>query len=140
MALKIQKVDTWAAALEDKPGNLATKLNALSTAGVSLDFVIARRAPDKPGTGVVFVTPIEGAAKCRSARQAGFQKTRSLHTVRVEGPDKCGQGSKITQALAKGGLSLRGLSAAALGTKFVAYIALDTAAQAGKAQRILRSL
>jgi hypothetical protein len=105
-----------------------------------LEFVIARRTPEKPGKGVVFVTPIKGAAGNRVARKAGFAKTKSLHTVRVEGPDKRGQGAKITQALAETGLNLRGLSAAAIGNKFVTYIALDSSADARRAVRILRAL
>jgi hypothetical protein len=140
MALKAQKVDTWAAAIEDKPGSLAAKLDALSSVGVNLQFVIARRAPDKPGKVVVFVTPIQGAAGCRAAREAGFKKTDRLHTVRIQGPDKPGQGTRITQALAESGLNLRGLSAAGLGTKFVTYIALDTQNDAAKALRVLRAL
>jgi hypothetical protein len=140
MALKVQRVETWAASLEDTPGSLATKLNALSRAGVNLQFVIARRAPDKPGTGVVFVTPIEGAVGRRAAKEAGFQKTNNIHTVQVQGPDKRGQGGAMIQALADGGLNLRGVSAAAIGTKFIAYIALDTRADAAKAARLLRKL
>jgi hypothetical protein len=140
MALKIERIDTWAASLEDNPGNLAAKLNALAEAGVNLEFVMARRAPDKPGTGVVFVTPIKGAAGCRAARQVGFKKTQSLHAVRIEGPDKPGQGARITQALGEKGLNLRGLSAAAVGKNCVTHIAFDTAADAGKAIRIVRGL
>ncbi len=140
MALKVQRVDTWAARLKDKPGNLAAKLDALAKAGVNLEFVIARRAPDKPGTGVVFVTPIKGAARSRAARRAGFNLTKSLHTVRIEGPDKKGAGAKMTRALAAQGVNLRGLSAAAINKKFVAHIALDKAADAAKTMRILRSL
>ncbi len=139
MAFKVERVDTWAARLEDKPGSLAGKLNALADGGVSLEFVIARRAPDKPGTGVVFVASIKGAGT-RAARKAGFQKTGSLHTVRIEGPDKRGQGAKVTQALAEEGLNLRGLSAAAIGAKFVAYIAVDSATEAAKAMRALRKV
>ncbi len=140
MALKIQKVDTWAAALEDKPGGLATKLDALAKAGVNLEFLIARRAPDKPGKGVVFVTPISGAAEIRAAKAAGFAKTNSLHTLRVEGADKKGACAKITQKLADGRLNLRGLSAAAINKRFVAHLALDTAANAAKAARVLRAM
>jgi len=140
MALKVQRVDTWAASLEDTPGSLATKLNALTKGGVNLQFVIARRAPDKPGTGVVFVTPIQGGAGRRAAQEAGFQKTDSLHTVQVQGPDKRGRGAAMMQALADGGLNLRGVSAAAIGTKFVGYVALDTQADAAKAVRLLRAL
>src|SRR5215471_9927703 len=125
MALKVQRVDTWAASLEDKPGSLASKLEALAKAGVNLQFVIGRRAPERPGTGVVFVTPIDGAA-VRAAQAAGFQKTDSLHTVQVQGPDKAGQGAAMMQALANGGLNLRGVSGAAVGSNFVGYVALDT--------------
>jgi hypothetical protein len=140
MAMKAERVDTWAASMTDKPGSLASKLSALAGAGVNLEFVIARRTPEKSGKGVVFVTPIKGAAGSRAARQAGFAKTKSLHTVRIEGPDKRGQGAKIAEALADNGLNLRGLSAAAMGNKFVTYIALDSATDAAKAVRILKAL
>jgi hypothetical protein len=138
MKLKAERIDTWAASIEDKPGSLAAKLQALASAGVNLEFVIARRAPDKPGTGVVFAAPIQGAAACRTARQTGFEKTQSLHTVRVEGPDRPGQGAVMAGVLADKGLNLRGLSAAAIGRKFVAYIAVDSASDATKAVRTLQ--
>lgn len=139
MALKVQRVDTWAASLEDKPGSLANKLSALAKAGANLQFVIARRAPETPGTGVVFVTPIDGAA-VRAAQAAGFQKTDSLHTVEVQGPDKAGQGAAIMQALANGGLNLRGVSGAAIGSSFVGYVALDTEQDAAKAVKLLSAV
>ena len=89
--MKTQRVDTWAAAIKDKPGALAAKFKALSAAGVNLEFVIARRSPEKRGAGVVFVTPIKGPKQCGAARAAGFKKTKSLHTVRIEGLNKRGQ-------------------------------------------------
>ena len=140
MALRVQRVDTWAASIKDRTGSLAAKLGALAKAGVNLEFVVARRAAEKPGTGIVFVTPIKGAAKGRKAREAGFKKTTSLHTVRIEGADRKGCGAKMARALAEAGLNLRGMSAAAMNGKFVAHIALDTAADASKAARILRGL
>ncbi|HUT33720.1 MAG TPA: amino acid-binding protein [Planctomycetota bacterium] len=140
MALKVSRVDTWAAAIVDKPGGLEGKLDALARAGANLEFVVARRAPDKPGTGVVFVTPIKGAKQAKAAKAAGFCKTKSLNAVRVEGADKAGQGARIAHALAVAGLNLRGLSAAAIGKCFVAHIALDTAAAAAKAMKVLKAL
>jgi len=138
--MKAQRVDTWAAAIKDKPGALAAKFKALSAAGANLEFVIARRAPEKRGAGVVFVTPIKGPKQTKAARAAGFKKTGSLHTVRLEGVNKRGQGARLTQALAGQGLNLRGLSAAAIGNKFVCHIAVDTEAAANKAARILKKL
>jgi len=140
MTLKVQKLDTWAASLEDNPGSLAAKLGALAKGGANLQFVIARRAHERPGTGVVFVTPIQGSAARRAALKAGFTKTDKLHTVEVQGPDKAGRGAALAQVLAGGGLNLRGLSAAAIGKKFVCYIALDTQEDAAKAARLLRFL
>jgi hypothetical protein len=140
MAMKVERVDTWAASIEDEPGGLAQKLGPLAGAGVNLEFVLARRAPDKPGTGVVFATPIKGTAGARAARQAGFTRTAQLHTVRVEGPDKRGEVARITQALAEKGLSLRGLSAAAINKRFVCHIAFDSAADAAEAMRRLKTL
>ncbi len=126
--------------MKDKPGALSAKLKALSAAGVNLEFVIARRAPEKPGTGVVFVTPIKGAKQVRAAKAAGFRKARNLCTVRVEGPDGRGRGARIVQALAEKGLNLRGLSAAAIAKKFVCHLAVDSGADAAKIVRILKNL
>jgi len=138
--MKTKRVDTWAAALKDKPGALAAKFNALAAAGANLEFVIARRSPEKRGTGVVFVTPVKGPKQTRAAGAAGFKKTKSLHTVRLEGANKRGQGARLTQALAGRGINLRGFSAAALGNKFIAHIAVDTEAEANQAARILSRL
>lgn len=140
MALKVTRVDTWAAAIEDQPGGLASKLSALAAGKVNLEFVIARREPERPGTGVAFVTPVKGAGQIRAAKEAGFAKTTNLHTVRVEGPDRAGEGARIASALAKAGLNVRGFSAAAIGRTFVAHIALDTVVDAAKAVQILKKL
>ena len=140
MTLKVQKVDTWVVPLEDKPGSLASKLSALADAGASLEFVLARRAPDKPGTGVLFVTPIAGAAQCRAAEAAGFRKTKNLHALRIEGPDKKGEGARIARALAEKQLNVRGLSAATIGKRFLVHLAVDSPADVAKAGRILRAL
>ena len=105
MALKVTRVDTWAVTIEDRPGGLAAKLRALADGKANLEFVIARRAPDRPGTGVVFVTPIAGAAQ-RAAKKAGFAKSAALHTVRIQGPDKPGEGARIAAALADAGLNV----------------------------------
>lgn len=138
MAYTVKKVDVWAGEIADRPGGLASTISALSGAGANLEFVIARRAPDKPGTGVVFVTPIKGAKQKAAAQAAGLSTTDSLHSVRVEGPDRQGLGAKMTEALAGAGINLRGLSAAAIGRRMVCYLAFDSAADAATAISVLR--
>ena len=140
MALNVTRADVWAASIEDRPGGLAEKLAALAEAGAQLEFVIARRASERPGTGVVFLTPLKGSAQIGAAKKAGFEKTKSLHSLRVEGPDQPGLGAKMTQALAQAGINLRGLSAAAIGPRCVMYLALESTADATKATRLLKRL
>ncbi len=140
MKLTVSKSDVWAASIEDRPGGLAEKLEALAAAGANVDFIVARRAPERQGQGVVFVTPLKGAKQMKAAEGAAFQKTDSLHSLRVEGTDKPGMGGRLSKALAEAGINLRGLSAAAFGTRFVCYLALDSAADAAKAAGILKKL
>ena len=140
MNLDVSRVKVWATSLEDRPGNLAEKLDALAAAGANLEFVIARRTPEGPGQGVVFLCPVAGPAQIRAAKKAGFTQTKSLHSVRVAAPDKKGLGALFTCALAKAGINLRGLSAAAIGRKSVMYLAFDTTADAAKAVRVLKKL
>jgi hypothetical protein len=138
MAYSVKKVDVWAGEIADRPGGLAEKIQSLSNARANLEFLIARRAADKPGTGVVFVTPIKGAKQKSAAQGTGFATTDSLHSVRVEGPDKAGLGAKMSKAIADAGINLRGLSAAALGRRSVSYVAFDSAVDADNAVGILR--
>lgn len=138
MAYQIRKVDVWVAEIEDRPGGLGEKLEALSKAGANLEFGISRRAPDKPGTGVVFAAPLRGVSQTRAAQEAGFVKASNMHSLRLEGPDKPGLGAKITNAVAQAGVNMRGWSAAALGRKCVVYFAFDNSDDAAKAGKAIR--
>jgi hypothetical protein len=138
MAYTIKKVSVWAGEITDRPGGLGEKLSALSNAGANLEFLVSRRAPDKPGTGVVFVTPVTGAKQKKAAQEAGLSTTDSLHSVRVEGPDRAGLGMRMTSALADASINLRGVSAAALGRRTVTYLAFDSGDDADAAIRALK--
>jgi hypothetical protein len=138
MDLLVERADVWAATIEDRPGGLAQLLDALRSAGADLQFIIARRAPEKPGTGVVFVTPLQNDREIRIASQVGFNVSQSLHSVRIMGQDRPGVAAELTQKLADAQINLRGLSASVIGTQFVAYIALDSIGDANKAMEILR--
>lgn len=138
MAYNVKKVDVWAGEIADRPGGLASTLAAVNKAGANIEFVVARRAPDKPGTGVVFLAPVKGAKQKAAAQQAGLATSESLHSVRVEGPDRAGLGAKMTDALAAEGINVRGISAAALGRRAVSYLAFDSAADSDAAVRILK--
>jgi len=140
MAVTIEKVDVWAGEIADQPGGLAEKLEAIAKAGGDLEFIIARRQPEKPGTGVVFVAPLKGAAQIRAAKEVGLSKTDNLHSLRFEAPDRPGLAANVTRAVADAGINLRGLSAAAFGRQCVIYFAFDDPEEAKKARRLLKGI
>lgn len=137
MDILVEHVDVWAASIPDRPGGLADVLVALRDAGADLQFIIARRTPEEPGKGVVFVTPLQGDREVRAAAQVGFNVTHSLHSLRVIGPDRPGIAADLVQRLAAEGINLRGFSASVLGTQFVAFVAVDSLADANKAEAVL---
>ena len=140
MSLSVERVDVWAATIADQPGGLAKKLAPLSEAGADLEFVIARRATDEPGTGVVFVTPLRGDVQASAGAKAGFAVADNLHSLRIEGANKPGVSAQLTKKLANAKINLRGLSAAAIGERFIMYLAFDAADDAEKAKSVLQEV
>ena len=140
MALKVTRVEVWRGELRDAPGGLADALEALAAGGASVDFVIARRNDNQPGIGQVFVTPLKGKRAGDAARAAGLSEASNVPTLRVEGADRPGLGSRITRAIGDAGVNVRGVSAAVIGNKFVAYIGLDSDADANTAMRALKGV
>ena len=138
MAYEIRNVDVWVATIVDRPGGLAEKLASLADAGANLEFTISRRAPEKPGKGVVFLAPLRGAAQARAAKKTGFSKAKSLRSLRLEGPNRPGLAAELTQRVADAGINLRGFSAASLGRRCVFYFAFDNSADANRAARSLK--
>jgi hypothetical protein len=138
MRLKVDRVDVWAAPIKDEPGSMGKVLTGLHEAGADLDFVFARRAPEKPGTAVVFVTPLRGDQQIAAASMLGFNVTNSVHSVRVEGDNRAGMAADLAGRLAAAKINLRGFSTAVIGERFIVYLSLDDAAEADKAARVLK--
>jgi len=138
MRMDVSRVDVWAASMEDRPGGLAAKLDALAQADIDLEFVNARRAPDKPGQGVVFVMPIKGARQIRATKKAGFEKTTSLHGIRIATGNKPGFSSELARKIADAGINLRAFSGASISNRAIFYLAFDSDADVNKALRLIQ--
>ena len=139
MALKVSKAEVWAATIDDRAGGAADQLERLSKAGANLEMLLARRTAEQPGKGVMFVTPLKGKA-AKAAQESGMGQPQSIHSVRIEGGDKPGLGSKIARALGDAGINFRGMSAIAMGKKFVSFVALDSAEDQARAIAALKKM
>ena len=140
MVIEIDKVDVWAGTIEDRPGGLARILDALAEADANLEFLISRRAPEKPGTGVVFLAPLSGTAQTEAANEVGLSRATNLYSLRIEGPDQPRLGASITWAIADAGINMRGLSAASFDQRCVVYLAFDSEADAKRAREVLKQI
>jgi hypothetical protein len=140
MPMKVTRVDVWSAEFEDRAGGLGKVLDPLAAAKASLECVIARRQPDKPGTAVVFVAPIQGKAVEAAAAAAGFHAARTVPSLRIEGEDRPGLGRAIAAAIGEAGVSMRGVSAMVLGTKYVGYVGFQSTDDMLKAEPVLKQI
>lgn len=138
MALTVKKVDVWSTEMLDQSGALTTKLEPLARAGVNLDFLMARRQPEKAGLGIAFAVGIKGARGAKAATSAGWQKATDIGVLRVEGPDKAGSCNQVLTRIADAGINLRGASASVIGRRFVIFLAFDSAADAARAAKLVK--
>jgi hypothetical protein len=138
MAYQVKKVEVWSGTMPDQTGALDRILGALAEAGADLECVVARRQPDQPGTGHVYLTPVTGKKVAAAAKAAGLTRSANIATLRVEGPNKPGSGHQAMQAIADAGINVRGISAFAMGNKSIAYIGLDSADDAARATKALK--
>ncbi len=137
MSYTVTKVEMWTGAIEDRVGGLNAKLEAIAEAGTDLEVVIARRNPQQPGKGVVFLGPIKGTKAQQAASAAGLSRAGDLFALRVEATNKPGDCARLTRMLTDAGINLRGLSATVCGTKYVLSLGFDTEAAADKAAGLL---
>jgi|SRR5210317_111552 hypothetical protein len=138
MDMLVDRVDVWTASIADKPGGLSRTLKGVYEAGADLDFVIARRAPDTPGTGAVFLTPIRGDREVEAASTLGFNLASSVDSVRVEGDNVPGAAVNIADVIANADINIRSFSAAVIGPRYIAYIGFDSSSDADRAAKVLQ--
>src|SRR5262249_31734257 len=140
MGFKLDRVHLWSGEVPDKPGGVAGKLSLLAQAGANLEFILTRRAADKPGAGILFVAPLTGPGQIRAAKAAGLAETQDPVLLRVEGDNQAGLAHKVTQQWALAGITLQGLTMCVLADKLRGYVAFDAVADSNRAAAILGDL
>jgi hypothetical protein len=138
MAVTVEKVDVWAGEIRDEAGGLAEKLGVLADAGADLSFLIARRQPDKPGTGIVYLAGLRGAKQTKAAAAAGLAKATDIGCLRIEAANKPGLAAELAGRLGDAGINLRGASASVIGKKCVMLLSFDSLADRDKAAKLLK--
>jgi hypothetical protein len=140
MTLAMRRIQMWSGEIPDRPGAAAAKLEELAHAGADLEFVFTRPHRTNADTSVLFIAPINSPEQIKAARAAGLGPAVDVAMLCVEGDNRPGIGYDIMSRLAVAGINLRGISIAALGGRFSAYLAFDNADVATMALQILATL
>jgi hypothetical protein len=140
MGFTLERVHVWSGEIADEAGGMAKALEPLANSGANLEYILTRRQPSKPGTGLLYVAPVTGPAQVRAARSGGLAESHETVVLRVEGDNQAGLASRLTQQWALAGINLQGLTMSVLAGKFVGYAAFDTVNDANRAAQILADL
>src|ERR1700730_11107890 len=132
MGFKLDRVHVWSGEIADQAGGIAIKLAPLAQAGANLEYILTRRQPDKPGTGLLYVAPVTGPLQVRAAKSAGLTETYDPVVLRVQGDNQAGLAHRLTQQWALAGINLQGLTMSVFGARFVGYAAFDTVEDANR--------
>ena len=132
----VKAMEVWAGDIMNRPGMLARVIEAMTTAGADMEFMIARRVSEN--TSRVFLSPIRGKKVKQAAQDVGLMPASGLQTIRVEGPDRPGLGAALTRAIASAGVNLRGASAAVIGKRAVFNFGVSTAEDAKAAIKAVK--
>jgi hypothetical protein len=135
--MQITEVEVWAGEIRDQPGALAA---ALVATGGHAECVIGRRQPERPGTAVLFVTPVKGKKAQSAARDAGFSPVPNVATLRVQCPARPDATVAIARTLDQAGLNIRGFTSVVAAKTLVAYIGFDSEDDARRAIKALKGV
>ncbi len=139
MAVTVKKITLWRSEVENKPGVLGKVLTPLAEAGADLQVVMGYRHPGDESKAAIEVCPVTGKKSLTAAKAAGLAAS-SIPTLLVEGDNKPGLGSAISQAIAEAGINLSFLVAQVVGTRFSAVIGFEDEEASRKASRLIKKV
>ncbi len=135
MAVTVKKIVLWRGEIEHRSGALANALVPLAEVGADLQVVMAYGyASDK---AAVELYPVSGRKVIAAAKAAGL-KPSSIPALLVEGDNRRGLASAISQAIGDAGINIAFLVAQVTGRKYSATLGFETAADARKATILIR--
>ena len=139
MAVTVKKVTLWRTEVENKPGVLGKVLTPLAEAGADLQVVMGYRHPGDERKAAIEVSPVTGKKSLAAAKAAGLAAS-SIPTLLVEGENRPGLGSAISQAIAGAGINLNFLVAQVVGARFSAVIGFEDEEASRKASSLIKKV
>ena len=137
MSVKITHVELWRTEIANRPGVLATTLEPLAQSGVNLSVVMKYSLPGRSRRATVEIYPGKGKKAALAARAAGFSLSPTP-VLLVEGPNRPGLAYAVANTVAWAGISVRFLSAQAVGSQYSALLGFKTSEERRKASSLIR--
>ena len=139
MTVTVKKITLWRSEVENKPGVLGKVLAPLAEAGADLQVVMGYRHPGDESKAAIEVSPLTGKKSLTAAKAVGLAAS-SIPTLLVEGDNRPGLGSAISQAIAGAGINISFLVAQVVGTRFSAVIGFEDEEASRKASGLIKKV
>ena len=139
MTVTVKKITLWRSEVQNKPGALGKVLAPLAEAGADLQVVMGYRHPGDESKAAIEVSPLTGKKSLAAAKAAGLAAS-SIPTLLVEGDNRPGLGSAISQAIAGAEINLSFLVAQVVGARFSAVIGFENEEASRKASSLIKKV
>jgi hypothetical protein len=136
----MDRVHVWSCEVKDEPGEVAAKLHALAAAGANLEYVYTQRMADKPGHGVLYVSPLVGSDQLKAAKAIGLHETQDPIVMHIAGDNTQGLAHRLMHEWAMADINVHGTVLTVVNGRFVGYVTFDTVEDANLAAKILAEL
>lgn len=117
MPITVKKIVLWRSEVDNKPGALASTIEAPAKAGADFKVIMGYRHPVAEGKAAIEVFPIAGKKLVATAGAAGLGAA-TIPTLLVEGGNKPGLGYAIARMVAASGINIAFFVAQVIGKKF----------------------
>ena len=132
MGLSVRRIVLWRTEVENRTGILAGALKPLAEAGADLQVVMAYRYPGDESKAAIELYPVTTKKAVAAAQAAGLTPS-AIPTLLVEGDNKSGLGSALSQAIAGVGINMGFLVTQVIGRKYSCILGFENEEDAKKA-------
>ena len=137
MAVTVKSIKLWRKEVDNRPGQLASTLSPLVSAGADFQVLMGYRFPGNESKAAIELYPVSGKKATAAAQSAGL-KAAEIPCLLVEGDNKPGIAQAIAKAIADAGINMSFVVAQAVGKRYSGIFGFESDADTRKASGVIK--
>jgi hypothetical protein len=138
MAITVKKVQLLRRQLQNRAGSLAESLKPFAEAKVNLQVIMGYVYEKDRKRAEVEVFGPSSRTSSSAATKGGFESTRRIHCLIVQGDDRPGLGYDIARALGSSRINMSFAMMQAIGRRYSGVFGFETGAAATRAVKVIK--